>query len=280
MFLSIGMFSSGWPAFITGHAWIVWMTLFLGLAIISIGFFVRGNATKEAGDTVQSNTVGRDNNGMQLNSAGGTHIYGDSALQALIPKPPPAPPPVPIAPLPDLRFNATWRWAEIVYEMSPGLWKQSTQFDYDKDPKWAFLVSFSRPVPDKGQTTARPIPLVAILKFTHIGGEMSIPRAYWLGLTQHEVEFGVGHLESVVVGRLENHLFSSYINRYQHDGSNDYFDVPLRQLGERKAMPAINSISVEISLFDVNTNMTVEQKEYKITFSQGNVRPSISEESF
>ena len=114
----------------------------------------------------------------------------------------------------------------------------------------------------------------------HIGGEMSIPRAYWLGLTQHEVEFGVGHLESVVVGRLENHLFSSYINRYQHDGSNDYFDVPLRQLGERKAMPAINSISVEISLFDVNTNMTVEQKEYKITFSQGNVRPSISEESF
>lgn len=277
--LSVGMFSSGWPSFITTHSWTVWLALFIGLVIILAGFLLPAIPANETPDSTLASTAGRDSNVAQLNAQGGMNIYGDSALNALISKPvvePLATTPTSVAS--EVKFEVTWHWMDIVYEMVPGLWKESGQFDYDKDPRRAFVVSFVRPIPIKGQRAVPPVSLVAILKFKHAAGEENVPRAYWLGLTHSEVVFSVGHPQTVIAGRLEYPHFASYVNQYQHDGMNEFFDVPLRQLGERKVMPATHSVIVEISLFDMSTSTTVEQRKYVLMFGQAGAVPSVTEE--
>jgi hypothetical protein len=228
---------------------------------------------------IQVNSAGRDNNGMQMFALRDAHIYGDSALQKLMPQPVSAPESLPIENSQNIQFEVTWHWMEIVYDIVPGRWKQSTQFDYANNPRQSFIVSFSRPVPGIGKRADKELSLVAILKFTHSHGENRVPRAYWLGLTQNEVVFCVGHQEDVIVGCLEEPYFASYANRYQHDGLNEYFSVPLRELGERTIIPAKGSISIEVSLFDAYAGRTIEQKRYEMTFKQGSRYPSIVEKA-
>jgi hypothetical protein len=169
----------------------------------------------------------------------------------------------------NLEFTVKPQWVWLVYESVPGCWRESTPSD--NSPRRSLIVYFTRNAPAKGERTTTAISLVPILKFTHAAGNEQIPRAYWLGRTNHEVAFDVGHHEAVVIGSREGPLFASYSNPHQFDGSNDFFAVPVRPCGDRKAMPPVAPISVEISLYDVYAKRTIEQRSFEISISQSSV---------
>lgn len=233
-----------------------------------------GDKGKESSSTPQLNRADRDNRGLQAIVGGDQHIYGDSALKQLLDNPIPAPLPLPAEQKPEARLEiGKPRWAELVYDMHPGLWREADQFDYDKNPRISLLIPFTLPIPSKGKRPHEAISIVAILKLSHSsGGIKQVPRAYWLKETHNQVIFDSGIVRELLIGRHEDKLFAVYNNQYQYPGGHNSFDVPLRELGERTTLPATDTISVEISLIDAMTRTTVEQKQYLIGFQPLSVK--------
>jgi hypothetical protein len=212
-------------------------------------------ANSSVGGSGNSMTAGRDNKQIKAKN------YYEAAPAA----PPPPPQEQPEVGKTKLDFDVKAEWVSLVYENAPGRWRKS--IPSDPSPRRSFIVHFTRNEPPKGGKTTTAISLVSILKFTYSTGSEKVSRAYWLGRNNYQIDFEAGHQEAVVVGSCEGPLFSSYLNKFASDGSNEYFASPVRGLGDRKVMHTAGPILVRISLFDVYANTTVEVKEFEISIA-------------
>lgn len=162
-------------------------------------------------------------------------------------------------------FSIHPRVAHIVYELSPGCWKECP--NDSKGAKRALLVDVVRDVPPPGPQSIHSVVVLAILKFTNIGTE-HIPRAYWINRQDYRTGFIVGHKESLVIGAYEDPYLASYTNPQFGELMEDQFPiVPLRELGPRTIMPAI-PFTVEISLWDWYANSTIQQNTVAVSFQE------------
>jgi hypothetical protein len=200
------------------------------------------------------NQVGRDNTGRMI-----SHVehYHEAEKDK--------PYPVQTQPTVALGFAIRPRVTHIVYEQSPGCWKERPK-DY-KEAKRALVIDVMRDVPPPGPQAKHSVSVLAILRFTSIGTEQ-IPRAYWLDQQDYRASFIVGHKESLVVGTYEDPYLASYTNPRFGELMEDQFPIlPVRQLGQRTIMPAI-PFTLEISLWDWYANSTIQQNKVAVEFQE------------
>src|SRR5258708_56932 len=113
MTLSIGLFASGWPTFITAHSWIVWTGFALGFVLLASGFLAPakrpGSNDSRSVSKNSGNQVGRDNTGKMFQAE---NLHYHEAPHA-----PPSPVAIPVISPPT--FDVRSRFAFITYESSP-----------------------------------------------------------------------------------------------------------------------------------------------------------------
>ncbi len=205
----------------------------------------------------KSNYVGRNNSGKMI---GHVEHYHESEKEK-----PSSPPPIQRRPAAAPGFTIRPRVAYIIYELSPGCWRECRN-DH-KEAKRALVVDVMRDVPPPGSQADHSVSVLAILKFNSVGTE-HIPRAYWLDRQDYRVSFIVGHKECLVVGSYEEPYLASYTNPQWGELIEDQFPiVPARQLGQRTIMPAI-PFTLEISFWNWYANSTIQQNTVAVEFQE------------
>lgn len=204
------------------------------------------------------NQVGGDNSGKLI---GNIEHYHEAAKEPEKPKSQVSAPT-----LVEPKFDVSWRMAYIVYEASPGCWKECPA-DY-KEAKLALIFDVFREVPPPKQNSKHSVSVLAILKFITVGSE-SIPRAYWLHLQDYRAGFIVGHKESLVIATYEEPYLATYTNPRYGELMEDQFPVvPYREKGPRTIMPAI-PFTIELSLWDWYANSTIQQNQFGADVQEG-----------
>ena len=239
------------------------------VAASAFWFFTKDDPDTSAKEFLSQTTHGNDSPAV-LATQGGIGVGGDVAGSRLFTAehltyheaapPAPLPPEIQMAKL-DFDVKADWVW--LVYENTLGYWRRSVPSD--STPRRSFIVYFTRNEPAKGEKTITAVSLVGILKLTNSMGSEKVSRAYWLGRTNNQIDFEAGHQEALIVGSCEGPLFSSYLNKFSFDWSNEVGKPRGRVLGDRKFMYTTDPISVKISLFDVYANRTVEERRFEIS---------------
>ncbi|MDR3797748.1 MAG: hypothetical protein P4K93_06325 [Terracidiphilus sp.] len=203
----------------------------------------------------EGNFVGRDNNGKLIGHVEHYHEAEKDKLSPIQTKPDVAP-----------GFTIRPRVTHIVYELSPGCWRECPQDS--KEATRALVVDVMRDVPPPGPPTKHSVLVLAILKFSSVGTEQ-IPRAYWIDRQDYRASFIVGHKESLVVGTYEEPYLASYTNPRFGELMEDQFPIlPVRQLGQRTIMAAI-PFTLEISLWDWYANSTIQQNKVAVEIQDG-----------
>jgi hypothetical protein len=209
------------------------------------------------------NFAGRDNSGNQF-QADEINYYEAAPVPSLIPhqlaETPESPSAAPNSTAREIALEVGWSWANLVYEASPGRWRYAES--YDNEPKRVLVAWFTNPLPEKGNPVERGLRVLAHieLKSPKEGSTQQIPAAYWLYEMGHQVNLGAGKNLGLLLGHIEYKRFYSYINPYPSDGLNSEFDVPLRQIGEKKSVPVFNHILLRVSIIKVDTEESVIEK--------------------
>jgi hypothetical protein len=273
MLLAIGLFASGWPEHIRAHPYWIGILFLLGAVLMGFGFFPGRTSSKDEG--MQSNSAGPNNTGNQIIAHNSTiHLSSNGHLSEQ--KFPVQPEPVSVPRMPhvprDLKLIIKLRWKPIYFDMVPGVWREAQSFDYERQPRMALLADLMRPFPAKGEGSIVPISVGAILKLTYGSGETDIVKhAYWIERTNYEMTFSAGHTEVLVVGCWEESSFASYICEYRQHGGHPIFDLPVREKGQRVAIPARGTIFVAIALFDEETAETLEEIQIAVEFDPNKI---------
>jgi hypothetical protein len=264
MALSVGLFASGWPEHIRAHPYWVAIAFLVGAFLMALGFI--WPAKEKSGIPVQfvgsGNLVGRDNSGKMIGNVEHYH-------EAPGARPTPAPEiPRSIVSEPvskGIEFEMQFSWANLVYELSPGLWRRAQS--YDNEYKRVLVVWFTNPLPMKGKPVERELPVLAHINLRNPaqGITEQIPTAYWVEEMGYQVNLGMGYNRGVMLGHIENRRFYSHINPYPYPGLNNDFDIPLRQLGEGRSVPLSDRIVIQASIIKIDADESIiEQVSFDV----------------
>jgi hypothetical protein len=259
MALSLGLFASGWPEHIRAHPTWVAIVFLIGAGLLAIGF-LQSSPKEERG---QPDFIGGDNQGHRI-VAGRDVIIGDAKIASGIktqssPQPISIPGSIPVStkPASGIELEVQYQWLNLVYELSPGLWRRAQS--YDNEYKRMLVVRFTNPLPTRGKPIERELRVLSHIKLQNParGITEQIPTAYWLGEMGYKVNLGMGNNQEVLLGHIENQRFYSCINPYPYPGLNNDFDVPLRQLGEEKSVLLSDRIVIQVSIIKADTDESI-----------------------
>jgi hypothetical protein len=275
MLASVGLFASGWPAFIATHAWIVWMVAGTGLAVFAAGFLVPSKEKSESPAEFlgSGNLVGRDNSGKMI-----AHVehYHEAPSQPA-PEPAKQEPPsyalidiVPPKPPPQLRLELNFELTSLVYKVENSAWDEATEFDYDR--REALIAWFTNPVPPKGVTGVDASRLSAHIRYSaesHWSTQVS--RGYWLRHSANEIAIDAADRAGLILGLVDWSHWVSYANPYRRPASEEFLQPALRHPGEQKRMPKAD-MEIDVSLLSCGTT-TLDNWKLFLTFT--NDRPYV-----
>jgi hypothetical protein len=162
--------------------------------------------------------------------------------------------------IPKLKIRREAR--NIRYEVSSGCWVLSSGGETDSIV--AVLLWVENPVAEKDTHGITATDVVAHLKFHHVLGTTSVPRAYWVGHRSNQIDIRNGFEFAVVIGHLEGKKFYAYENSSSSD-MYDAFDIPFRPLKKAYDISAERSFNVDISIIDAESSRTIERRRIEIS---------------
>lgn len=269
MTVSIGLLGTGWPTFITAHAWIVWAGVALGIVLLIAGFVISTNQQSPQ-MAPSSNTAGRDNWGNQINAPGST--FNLSVPDASLPE---AEKPATISPPEPTEQMLARELPTLSLDFGNGrVSYHGGRFEFDENGSRCITIRvLNRPAREPGSTSVRARSVIAHLTLSYSLTSTAIACAYWVGRHENRINLEPGKPEDLLVALIDHPLMLKlYDNPLPYPLETLAWDSPLsiaaHQDAEPKLFSWVDDMNVEGEVFliskMVNQSTTLAYKKFKI----------------
>jgi hypothetical protein len=266
--LAVGMFASGWPSYLTGHPWIVWLTLAFGVAVLLACFFIPHPQTKDVPSNASASVDAPINFSPSINIHN-SPSFDNSAAQATT-----------VVTEPEPQFMGSGIRLDASRPEILNVSKQITHWVPSARGARGMVVWIHNKPPGEGERSKAVLGVFASISFNENGQALAhISRACWLSHTANQIDIGIGERKGILLGTFHKELWVASENPRQENLTRASFSRSRVVYGPTDH-PFIfeKGLQMEITLVSASTGVTVKRMEVEIeNIGDGDMRATLSQ---
>jgi hypothetical protein len=266
--LAVGMFASGWPAYLTTHPRIVWLTLALGAIVLAASPFIPEQPRTKDGTSRSRASVDAPINFSPSINIHNSPTFDNSAAQSSEVQPESEP-----------EFKGSGIRLDASIPEILNVSKNITHWVPSAKGSTGMVVWIHNKPPGEGEKTKALSGVFASISFNEDGRLLvHISRACWLSHSANQIDIGIGERKGILLGTFHKELWSAYENPrrepYRPSLSRStvvYGPTPHPFIFEK-------GLQIEITIVSASTGLTLKRMDVEIkNIGDGEMRTTLSQ---